>query len=109
MRDASRTVGGFLKSRAWRRLVPFALWLVLYRIPNMARGHLTVPLTFNNLLMGLGTNPLWSLPFAFIASFLALMFTPRHASAVGAGTRGSGGRTVPAGNLLVLRGRAGHR
>src|SRR4051812_36492312 len=35
IREPGRTFNAFVRSRAFRILLPFVLWLVLYRIPNM--------------------------------------------------------------------------
>jgi peptidoglycan/LPS O-acetylase OafA/YrhL len=79
-----RSWGQFTSHRAMRLLVPFVIWMVLYRIPNIAKGHLTLPITFNNLIAGMGAVHLWFLPFAFVASMLAYALV----SAVGAGRTG---------------------
>src|SRR6185369_12274931 len=39
-----RTFGDFFRSRVMRLLLPFAIWLVLYRVPNILSGHLVMPL-----------------------------------------------------------------
>jgi peptidoglycan/LPS O-acetylase OafA/YrhL len=71
LRGERRPLRAFLAIRVQRLLVPFVIWLALYRtLKFLIDGTPLVDITPNTLLLGLGNITLWYLPFAFSASLV---------------------------------------
>lgn len=77
LRGESRSFHRFIRIRALRILVPFVFWMLIVRLPNLVTGNYPESVSVDMVLLGLGSNHLWFLPFAFCASLAAyLMMCP---------------------------------